>query len=167
MTPKNATCQASLSLIISWSLPKFMLIASVMPPKHLILCHPLLLLPSIFASLRVFYKELAKITIGLFPTFPLSSNPQYFLTHWWWSFLTLFIFQVQTDRHVCIHTHSIHLCSSYRAWRICSPPPVCSILCCLIYSKVCTLARFHSLFYTFYTVFFPKVAVSVTFKNKQ
>ena len=118
--PKTAACQASLSLITSWSLPKFMFIASVMPSKHLILCRPLLLLPSIFPSLRVFSNELAEITIGLFPTSPLSLNPQYFIAHQWWSFLTLFIFQVQTDQHVCIHTHSLHLCSSYQAWRICS-----------------------------------------------
>ena len=42
-TPWTAACQASLSLTISQSLPKFMSIASVMPSNHLILCHPLLL----------------------------------------------------------------------------------------------------------------------------
>ena len=50
-------CQAPLSLTISQSLPKF--IASVMPSSHLILCHPLLLLPSIFPSIKVFSNELA------------------------------------------------------------------------------------------------------------
>ena len=59
MTPWTAAHQASLSLTISWSLPKFMYIESVMPPNHLILCHPLLLLPSIFASIRVFSNESA------------------------------------------------------------------------------------------------------------
>ena len=54
-----AACQASLSLTISQSLPKFMSIASVMPSSHLILCCPLLLLPSILPSIRVFYSELA------------------------------------------------------------------------------------------------------------
>ena len=49
--------QASLSL--SWSLPKLMSIESVMPSSHLILCHPLLLLPSIFPSIRVFSNESA------------------------------------------------------------------------------------------------------------
>ena len=44
----TAACQASLSITISWSLPKFMSIESVMPSNHLILCCPLLLLPSIF-----------------------------------------------------------------------------------------------------------------------
>ena len=48
---------ASLSLTISWSLPKFMSIESVMPSNHLILCRPLLLLPSIILSIRVFSNE--------------------------------------------------------------------------------------------------------------
>ena len=50
-------CQASLFITNSWSSPKLMSIESVMPPNHLILCHPLLLLPSIFPSIRVFFKE--------------------------------------------------------------------------------------------------------------
>ena len=52
-----AARQASLSFIVSWSLLKIMYIESVMPSKHLILCHPLLLLPSIFLSIRVFSNE--------------------------------------------------------------------------------------------------------------
>ena len=51
--------QASLSLIISWCLPKFTFIESVMPSNHFILCHSLLLLPSIFPSIRVCSSELA------------------------------------------------------------------------------------------------------------
>ena len=54
VTPWNAACQASLSITNSRSLPKLTSIESVMPSKHLILCHPLLLLPSIFPSIRVF-----------------------------------------------------------------------------------------------------------------
>ena len=57
-TPWTATRQASLSLTISQSLPKFMSIVSVMPSSHLNFCHPLLLLPSIFPSIRVFSNEL-------------------------------------------------------------------------------------------------------------
>ena len=52
-SPLTAACQASLSMTISQSFPKFMSIESVMPSNHLILCHPLLL-PSIFPSIRVF-----------------------------------------------------------------------------------------------------------------
>ena len=56
-TPWTAACQASLSIFNSQSLLKFMSIESVMPSNHLILCHPLLLLPSIFPSIRVFSNE--------------------------------------------------------------------------------------------------------------
>jgi len=54
VTPRTAACQASLSITNSWSSPKPMSIESVMPSNHLILCHPLFLLPSIFPSIRVF-----------------------------------------------------------------------------------------------------------------
>ena len=56
-TPWTAACQASLSITNSWSLLKLMSIESVMPSIHLILCLPLLLLPSIFPSIRVFSNE--------------------------------------------------------------------------------------------------------------
>ena len=55
----NWACQASLSFTTSQSLPKFMSIASVMPFNHLILCYPLLLLPSIFPIIRVFSNDSA------------------------------------------------------------------------------------------------------------
>ena len=58
-TPWTTVYQASLSFTISQSLLKLMSIESVMPSNHLILCHPLLLLPSIFPSIRVFSNELA------------------------------------------------------------------------------------------------------------
>ena len=57
VTPWTAACQASLSITNSWSLLKLMSTKSVMPSNHLILCHPLLLLPSIFPSIRVFSTE--------------------------------------------------------------------------------------------------------------
>ena len=59
MTPQTAACQTSLSFTISWSVLKLMSIESVMPFNHLFLCHLLLLLPSIFPSIRVFSNELA------------------------------------------------------------------------------------------------------------
>ena len=59
VTPWTAACQASLSITNFWSLLKLMPIESVMPSNHLILCHPLLLTPSIFPSIRVFSKESA------------------------------------------------------------------------------------------------------------
>ena len=55
--PWTTTLQASLSFTNSWSLLKLMSIQSVMPSNHLILCHPLLLPPSVFPSIRVFSNE--------------------------------------------------------------------------------------------------------------
>ena len=57
VTQWTAARQASLSITNSWSLLKLMSIQSVMPSNHLILCHPLLLPPSIFPSIRVFSNE--------------------------------------------------------------------------------------------------------------
>ena len=58
-TPGTAACQASLSITSSWSLLKLMSFESVMLSNYLILCRPLLLLPSIFPSIRVFSNESA------------------------------------------------------------------------------------------------------------
>ena len=58
-TPWIAACQASLSITNSRSSPRLTSIESVMPSSHLILCRPLLLLPSIFPSIRVFSNESA------------------------------------------------------------------------------------------------------------
>ena len=84
MTLWIAAREASLSLSISWSLLKFMSIKLVMLSKHLILCHPPLLLLSIFSSIRVFSKGLAHL-------FKLSFWPPWF---YFWSspFLGNFIY---------------------------------------------------------------------------
>jgi len=55
--PWTAALQASLSITNSWNLLKLMSIRSMMPSNHLILCHPLLFLPSIFPSIRVFSSQ--------------------------------------------------------------------------------------------------------------
>ena len=71
-----AECQASLSFTISWSILKLISIESVMPPNHLVLCHPLLLLPSIFPSIRVFSSELAfRIRWPKYWSFSFSISP--------------------------------------------------------------------------------------------
>ena len=57
VTPWTAACQVSLTVINTQSLLECMSIKSLMPSSHLILCHPLLLLPSIFPNIRVFSKE--------------------------------------------------------------------------------------------------------------
>ena len=59
MTPWTAARQDSLSITNSWSLLKLMSIESMMPSNHLILCHHLLLLPSVFPSIQVFSNESA------------------------------------------------------------------------------------------------------------
>ena len=80
-TPWTAARQASLSITNSRSLPKFVSIELVMPSNHLILCHPLLLPPSIFPSIRVFSKD-SVLHIRWWPkywsfSFSLSSSNEY------------------------------------------------------------------------------------------
>ena len=75
-TPWTAACQASLSITNSCSLLKLMSVDSVMPSNHLILCHPLLLLPSIFPSIRVFSNESAlPIRWPMYRSFSFSISP--------------------------------------------------------------------------------------------
>ena len=75
-TPWTAACQASLSFAISWSLLKFMSIESVMLFNHLILCHSLFLLPSIFPSIRAFCNESAlHIRWSKYWSFSFSMSP--------------------------------------------------------------------------------------------
>ena len=75
-TPWTAACQALLSSIISQRLLKFMSIESVMLCNHLILCHPLLLLPSVFPSIVVFSNESALHVRWLkYRSFSFNSSP--------------------------------------------------------------------------------------------
>ena len=75
-TPWNAAHQASLSIANTWSLLKLMSIELVMPSNHLILCHPLLLLPSIFPSIRGFSNEsIIHIRLPKYWTFSFSISP--------------------------------------------------------------------------------------------
>ena len=75
-TPWTAAHQASLSITNSQSLPKLMSIELVMPSNHLILCHPLLFLPSIFPSIRVFSNESAlRIRWTKYWSFSFSISP--------------------------------------------------------------------------------------------
>ena len=74
--PWAAARQASLSFTNPRSLLKFMSIKSVMPSNHLVLCHPLLLLPSIFPSIRVFSNELVlRIRWPKYWSFSFSISP--------------------------------------------------------------------------------------------
>ena len=75
-TPWNVACQGPLSSIVSWNLLKFLSIELVMLSNHLILCHPLLLLPSIFPSIRIFSDELAlRIRWPQYWSFSFSISP--------------------------------------------------------------------------------------------
>jgi len=74
-TPWTAARQAPLSITNSWSLLKFTSIELVMPSNHLILCHPLLLPPSIFPSIRVFLNESVHISWPKYWRFSFSISP--------------------------------------------------------------------------------------------
>ena len=93
-TPWTAACQASLSITNTQSLFKLMSIASVMKSNHLILCHPLLLLISIFASIRVFpriqYFALVGQSNGISAsTSVLPMNIQDWFPLWWTDWIYL------------------------------------------------------------------------------
>ena len=76
VTPWIAACQASLSVTNSQSLPKLMSFESVMPSNRLILCRPLLLLPSVFPSIRAFSNESAlRIRWPKYWSFSFSISP--------------------------------------------------------------------------------------------
>ena len=77
-TSWNAANHTSLSFTISWSLLKFMSTESVILSNHVILCHPLLLLPSVFPSIRVFSNELAHhISQPKYWSFSVSPSNEY------------------------------------------------------------------------------------------
>ena len=76
MTPQTAAHQASLSMTNSWSLLTFMSIESVVPSNHLILCHPLLLPPSIFPSINESVFASGGQSIGSF-SFSISPSNEY------------------------------------------------------------------------------------------
>ena len=102
-TPWIAACQASLSIINSWSLPKLMSIESVMPSNHLILCQPLLLLPSIFPNIRVFSNESGGQNTGVSnSTSALPMNTQNWFLLGWTAWISL---QSKDSQRVFSNTH--------------------------------------------------------------
>ena len=103
--PWTAACQVSLSITNSQSLLKLLSIESVMPSNHLILCHPLLLLPSIFPSIRVFSnKSVLCIRWPKYWSFSLSISPsneyQSFMIDW------LDLLEVQVTLKSLLQHHS-------------------------------------------------------------
>ena len=74
--PWTVACQASLSFTVSWSLLKLMSIESVMPSNHLILCCSLLLLPTVFASIRLFQRvDSSHQVVSKYWSFSFSISP--------------------------------------------------------------------------------------------
>ena len=114
--PWIAACCASLSITISWSLPKFMSSESALSFNHLILCHPLLL-PSIFSSIRVFSSESpVRIRWPNYWSFIISPSEEYsgmiyFNTDWF----DLLAFQGTHKSFLQHHSlkASIHQCSTF------------------------------------------------------
>ena len=82
VTPWTPALQTSLSFTISWSLLKLLSVESLMPSNHIILCHPLLILPSVLPSIRVFSRESAFcIRCPKYWSFSFSTSPSN--THSW------------------------------------------------------------------------------------
>ena len=101
-TPWTATCQASLSITNSQSLLKLMSTESMMPSNHLILCHPHLLLPSIFPSIRVFSKEsLLRIRWSKYWSFSFRISPLLLA-------LVLCLSGIVINKTKFIHSHNEH-----------------------------------------------------------
>ena len=128
--PWAAACQASMSFTISQRLLKFMLNESVMPLNHLIFCYPLLLLPSIFLSIRVLSNELTlhiKWPKYWSLSFSISPSNEYsglisFRTHWFISLLSKSLSRVfssiTNQKHKCFGAEpslesSSHTCTWY------------------------------------------------------
>ena len=141
-TPWTATLQASLSIANSRSLLKLMSIESVMPSNHLILCRPLLLLPSIFPSIRVFSKESALCIRGpKYWSFSFSISPSYeysglisFRMGWldllavqgtFKSLLQLTCTLIDSAKHTAIQTH-IMAASRFRPQLLITPILLCN-----------------------------------------
>ena len=105
-TPWAAACQASLSFTIFWSLLKLMSIESIMSSNHLILCHPLLLLPSTFPSISIFYNESALHIIwpkyGSFSTSPSNEYSELisFKMYWFDFFVVQGIVKSLLQHHI-------------------------------------------------------------------
>ena len=126
VTPWTAALQASLSITKSQSPPKPMSIVSVMPSNHLILCRPLLLLPSIFSSIRVFSNESAlRITWPNYCSFSFNISPsnehpgQIFRMDW------LDLLAVQGTLKSLLQHHSskasVLLCSAFFIFQLSHP----------------------------------------------
>ena len=106
-TPWTAAHQASLFITTSWSLLKLMPIKLVIPSNHLILCHPLLLPPSIFPSIRVFPTSLLHIRWPKYwsLSFSISPSNEYLglISLGWTGWISLVFVYINTYLFIYIH----------------------------------------------------------------
>ena len=127
VTARTAACQASLSITNSWSLLKLMSIELVIPSNHLILCRPLLFLPSIFPSIRVFSNAVVIRVLNPFTQAPSSwskhlpkhrsPSPDLFQDFFEGSYF-------KSPYWICYNTVSVLLLPlGHEAWRIWAPWP--------------------------------------------
>ena len=98
VTPWTAVHQASLSFTIIWSLLKFMSIELVILSNHLILCHPLLLLPSIFPGIRVISNDLALLSGGQIVGASVSATVLPMNAQGWFLLGLTYLISLQTKR---------------------------------------------------------------------
>ena len=117
-TTGTAACQASLSITNSQSLLKHTFIESVMPSNHLILCHPLLLLPLIFPSIRVFSNKLVLcIRWPKYWSFNFSNSPSMNIQDWFPLGWTGLISLLSKGLSKPTHTHKKRVSSSTAVWK--------------------------------------------------
>ena len=108
VTPWTAALQAFLSITNSRSLPKLTSIESVMPSNHLILCHPLLLLSSVFPSIRVFLNESAlRIRWPKYQSFSFNISPSLSNMH-----LSFLHFLLQLDSSFLFSAIPLSVCTT-------------------------------------------------------
>ena len=126
-TPRTAARQASLSFTTSWSLLKLMSIESVMPSHHLNLCHPLLLLPSVLSSIRVFSNESAlHIRWAKYCSFGFSISPAMNIQDWspsgetsWISFTSIAVWKMLSASFKVLSAQSsLQSTSHIRTWLV-------------------------------------------------
>ena len=110
MTPRTAACQASLSFIVFWSLLKLMSIEFVMPSNHLIFCHPLLLLTSIFFSIMISSSELG-LHIRWLEVLELQLQSLWLITLWLspYGYYSLWLIIFMPDRGYGYHSQGFIL----------------------------------------------------------
>ena len=140
MTQRTTACQSPPTSTVSWSLLKFVVIESVMLSNHLILCHPLLLLPSIFPGIRVFPNVSTLCIICLkYWSFSFSISPSNKYSGWISFRIDCFdLLAVQGNLKSLLQYHSsktsILWCSAFFMVHL-SHPYITTVFCCWYCNK--------------------------------